>query len=62
MKKHGRNLTGMAVATNIDVEMFDIYMKYTIEPVTTQRNLHTMDSIDNAGIAWVPSVQKLLLN
>ena len=31
MKKHNRTIEGMAIATNLDVEMFEIYRKKTTE-------------------------------
>ncbi len=39
MKRHGRNISGMAIATNIDPEMFDIYMKKMVEPASVHLNL-----------------------
>lgn len=31
MKKHNRTLKGMAIASNLDPEMFDFYMKKFVE-------------------------------
>lgn len=32
-RQHGRNISGFAMAINIDPEMFDFYVKNTIEPI-----------------------------
>ena len=49
-QKHGRNLSGLAIATNLDPEMVDIYMKKTVETATT------------AGSVWPPASEKALVS
>lgn len=63
MKKHGRNISGMAMAINIDSEMFDLYIKKTIEPIVFNNWLLPYKSdISVSNISFLSSAQKILLN
>lgn len=48
MQKHGRNASGLAIATNLDPEMVDVFLKRTVEP--------------QGELAWSPSSEKVLLS
>lgn len=61
MKKHGRNISGMAMAINIDSEMLDTYTKNTVEPVSLKPNLQAnVEPYGATNYSWAIWNQKLL--